>query len=73
MLAHHALARDWCNFSLVTIPDPDWLVRFYHNPNEISFYKQQAKAGRVCLLGGVNQWRHQKFFCGGHRGGKMQF
>ena len=29
-------------------------VCHYYNPMEISFYKQHAWAGRVCLLGGVN-------------------
>ena len=27
-LAHHALAHDWYNISLVTIADAEWLVHF---------------------------------------------
>ena len=28
-------------------------VHFYYNLMEISFYKQHARVGRVCMLGGV--------------------
>ena len=31
----------------------------YYNLMEIPFYKQQAWAGRVCLLGGVNHAQHR--------------
>ena len=35
---------------ILSISPKEW----HYNPMEISFYKKQARAGHVCLLGGVN-------------------
>ena len=37
-----------------------WLYnQVVYNPKEISFYKQHAQAGRICLLGGVKHAQHR--------------
>ena len=54
-LAHHALAHDWSNISLVTIADAEWLVRSSLCVIDSS---KQANATGLCVLfvRGISAW-----------------